>query len=171
MASESMFVLLTGRLDSCRIAGTSVRESGLVVSTECFSGETILFFHIDSPEGRQCLKLLGEGAKACDYLVFYAKSDDDKEVICFLELKGKKLEDAIKQVLSTYQQVVVLTKEGVDRQQHAHIFWKVCICMHGQAPRPGQQTVDQLIKTFGRENVLVKHGVKHYKLLGVFLRG
>jgi len=171
MASESLFVLLTGRLDSCRIAGTSVRESGLVVSTETFPGETILFFHIDSLEGRQCLSLLGEGAKACDYLVFYAKSDDGKEVACFLELKGKKLEDAIKQVLSTHQRVIVLAKEEIDREQQKYIFWKVCICMHGQAPRPGQHSVDQLIKTFGRDNVLVKHGVKHYKQLGAFLRG
>lgn len=171
MASTSMFALLAERLDSCQIDGTSVRESGLVVSTETLPGETILFFHIDSPEGRQHLGLLAEGAKACDYLVFYAKNNDDNEIVCFLELKGKKLEDAIKQVLSTHQCITVLAKEEIDRKQHAYIFWKVCICLHGQAPRSGQQSIDQLIKTFGRENVLVKHGVKHYKLLGTFLRG
>jgi hypothetical protein len=171
MASESMFVLLTGRLGSCRIDGTGVRESGLVVSAETLTGETILFFHIDSPEGRQCLDLLSEGAKACDYLVFYTKNNDDKEIVCFLELKGKKLEDAIRQVLSTHQRIVILAKEEIDRKLHAYIVWKVCICLHGQAPRSGQQSVDQLIKTFGKDNVLVKHGVKHYKLLGTFLRG
>lgn len=170
MASESIFVLLTGRLGSCRIDGTSVRESGLVVSTETFSGETILFFHIDSLEGRRCLGMPDAGAKACDYLVFYAKNSDDKEIVCFLELKGKKLDDAIKQVLSTHQRILVLAKEEVDRKQQALIFWKVCICLHGQAPRSGQHSVDELIKRFGRDNVLVKHGVKHYKLLGTFLR-
>lgn len=46
----------------------------------------------------------------------------------------------------------------------------ICICMHGQAPRNEQKIRDELKDTFG-SYVRIKHGVKHYKDLGSFLRG
>lgn len=170
MASTSMLALLNDKFAVCLIAGTSVRESGLTVSTETFPGETILFFHIDSDEGRQKLKLVGAGLKICDYIVLYTKDNEQKEAVCFLELKGKKLEDAIKQVLSTQEALHSLIKEKINKRQHQHITWKVCICLHGHAPRPGQHNIDELVKKFGKNNILIKHGMKQYKLLGDFLR-
>src|SRR5947209_17197983 len=106
MASKPMFTLIKATLQTCRIEGTSVRESGLIVSIETQPGEMILFFHIDQDEGRKYLKMVGEGLKICDYLVFYTKDDEDRELVCLLELKGRKLEDAVKQVLNTHRQAL-----------------------------------------------------------------
>ncbi len=170
MASKPMLTLLINRLEVCLIEGTRVRESGLTVSTETLPGETILFFHTDCDEGRRNLNMVGVGLKVCDYLVFYTKDDENKETVCFLELKGKRLEDATKQVISTYNRVKSLSREEIGRDQYPYITWKVCICMHGQAPRDTQRIADQLIEKFGKGNILIKHGTKHYQLLGVFLR-
>lgn len=166
-----MLTLLKGMLQSCCQRGTSVNESGLTVSTERLPGEIILFFHTDCPEGRKSLSMVGEGVKVCDYLVLYLKDDQDREIVCFLELKGKKLEDAIKQVISMHQRVLALAREKIDREQlQNNVGWKACICLHGQAPRNGARIENQLIEKFGKGNVRIKHGVKHDKLLGEFLR-
>ncbi|HVB20634.1 MAG TPA: hypothetical protein VNG51_01635 [Ktedonobacteraceae bacterium] len=169
MASKPMLSLLNASLEACLIEGTRVRESGLIVSTEVVQGETILFFHIDCEEGRKNLNLVGVGSKICDYLVFYTKDEEDKEIVCFLELKGKDLDGAIKQVLHTYQKVLELSKARVGKY-HQLIAWKVCICLHGQAPRNRQSNIDQLITVFGKSNIRIKHGIKQYTLLGSFLR-
>ncbi|MGH2478801.1 MAG: hypothetical protein ACRDHW_03995 [Ktedonobacteraceae bacterium] len=170
MASTSMLALLNDKFAACLIKGTSVRESGLTVSTETFPGETILFFHTDCDEGRQNLNMISAGLKICDYLILYTKDSEPKEIVCFLELKGKKLEDAIRQVLSTRESLQALAIEEINRKHHQYITWKVCICLHGHAPRPGQHNIDELIKKFGKNNILIKHGMKQYKLLGSFLR-
>src|SRR5205085_6238315 len=138
MASKPMFTLIEATLQTCRIEGTSVRESGLTVSTETQPGEMILFFHIDQDEGRKYLKMVGESLKICDYLVFYTKDDEDRELVCLLELKGRKLEDAVKQVLNTHRHIRALSNEKIPLKQHQHIAWKICICLHGQAPRSSQ---------------------------------
>lgn len=170
MASKPMLSLLNATLDACRIEGTRVRESGLTVSTEVVQGETILFFHIDCEDGRKNLNLVGIGAKICDYLVFYTKDGEDREIVCFLELKGKDQDGAIKQVLHTYQRVLELSKAKVGNY-HQLVTWKVCICLHGQAPRNRQSNLDQLITVFGKSNIDIKHGRKQYTQLGEFLRG
>lgn len=170
MASISMVALLNDTLAECLIAGTGVRESGLTVSTEKLPGETILFFHLDCAEGRHSLNMAVTGLKICDYLILYTKDSEQKEIACFLELKGKKLEDAIRQVLSTRESLQALVKTKIERKQQQYITWKVGICLHGHAPRPGQHNIDELIKNFGKSNILIKHGMKQYKLLGSFLR-
>lgn len=170
-SSKPMLVLLNGTLQSCCQKGTSVNESGLTVSTERLPGETILFFHTDCPEGRKSLGMVEAGIQVCDYLVLYLKDGEGREIVCFLELKGKKLDDAINQVLSTHQRVVALAREKIDRQQlQNNVGWKACICLHGQAPRNGARIENQLIEKFGKSNVRIKHGIKHDKLLGEFLR-
>jgi hypothetical protein len=133
-------------------------------------GETILFFRTDSGEGRKKLNMLQENLKICDYVVYYAKSDEEKEIICFLELKGKKLEEAARQVISTCYHVNALIKQQIAENQHQKFVRKVCICLHGQASRLKQSLNDQLIKEFGKDNIRIKHGITHDKELGSFLR-
>src|SRR5579859_7057861 len=111
MASNLMLALLTEKLQVCCIEGTRVRESGLTVSTEVFAGEIVHFFHTDTKEGRKNLNMVEEGSKICDYLIFYAKDNANSEAVCFLELKGKHLDEAVKQILSTYQRVRELARE------------------------------------------------------------
>ena len=169
MASKLVLSFFNATLQACFIEGTRVRESGLIVSTEVLAGETILFFHIDCEDGRNSLGIAGKGAKICDYLVFYTKDDDSKEIICLLELKGKDLNSAIEQIIQTYRNIHVMAKEHLGKHVQ-QIRWKTCICMHGQAPRNRQSDRDTLIRVFGKENVRIKHGVKHDAELGFFLR-
>lgn len=170
MASKPMLALLKSTLQACYTEGTRAHESGLKVSTEKRPGETILFFKIDSSEGRKYLNMRGEGLKVCDYLVFYAKDAENREVTCFLELKGRKLEEAVEQVISTFHHVKALTLEKIDKEWHPHLVWKACICLHGQSPRPGNRVKELLKKEFGG-NVRIKYGIKHDKEeFGLFLR-
>lgn len=170
MASKPVLSFLSTTLQACSIEGTRVRESGLIVSTEVLAGETILFFHIDCEDGRNSLGIVGKGAKICDYLVFYTKDDDNKEVICLLELKGKDLNSAIEQIIQTHRNIHMIAKEHLGKHVQ-QILWKACICMHGQAPRNRQSDRDTLIRVFGKENVRIKHGTTHDTKLGFFLRG
>ena len=171
MVSNTMQVFLKERLQACCIDGTRVRESGLTVSTEVLAGEIVLFFHIDSKDGRKNLNMTVEGSRICDYIVFYTKDSVDREIVCFLELKGKHLDEAVKQILSTYQRVQELSKEKIDKKQHQQITWKACIFLHGHAPRNGQSSIDRLIKELGgKKNILIRHGIKQYTLLGQFFR-
>jgi hypothetical protein len=170
MISRPILAFIEEKLHKVCIEGTHVRESGLVVSTEKLPGETISFFKIDSTDGRKCLLMIEERIQICDYLVFYAKDNQNREVICFLELKGKKLDIAVQQVISTHQYFKELLKSTGTQKQSQHLTYKACICLHGHAPRNDQRSEKSLIDIFGKENIRIKHGVKHYKLLGAFLR-
>ncbi|MEO8974056.1 MAG: hypothetical protein ABI406_20910 [Ktedonobacteraceae bacterium] len=170
MASKPMLTFLEATLQYCYVAKTSVHEEGLTVSTEKLAGETILFFNTDCDEGRKTLHMVEQGQKICDYLIFYTKDNEKREIVCYLELKGGKLENAKKQVLNTHKRVRVLSEDKLGKLIEP-VIWKACICLHGQAPRNGQRIVDELISIFGKNNVRIKHGVKHFKLLGEFLRG
>jgi hypothetical protein len=170
MTTKPVLSFLEATLCTCRIAGTSVRESGLAVSTEVLSGETIFFFKTDGPEGRKCLAMLREGVKICDYLIFYTRDNEVREIICFLELKGKKLENAAKQVISTFSHFSSLAPEVMRRRESGQFSCMVYICLHGQAPRNGQRCENQLKEIFGKGNVRIKHGVKHDRSIGTFLR-
>ncbi len=170
MAFESMHILLKTQLHGCQIKGTSVRESGLTVSTGILAGEIILFFQTDSNQGRRCLNMKGENVRCSDYLVFYANDKSVKEKVCFLELKGQRFQHAVDQVTNAYNHLTALSKDGLDKCQRQNVVWSVSICMHGQAPVDEQKGREQLIKIFGKENIRIKHGVKQDKLLGDFLR-
>lgn len=140
-----MLSFLNARLQACCIKGTRVRESGLIVSTNTLPGEKILFFRTDCHEGRESLDMVGESLKICDYLVLYIKDGEKREIVCFLELKGRNLDDAVKQVLSTRERVVALSKEEIERKHHPNITWKACICLHGTAPRNRQSSLNELL--------------------------
>lgn len=171
MTSKPMLNFLRSKLGNCCKKGTtSAHESGLTVSIKPLSRETVLFFHIDSNEGRKSLNMMEEGLRACDYLVYFTEDGNPGEVICFLELKGSRLDDAIKQVLSTHKNFLSIWEEKMGKKQQVFIAWKVCICLHGQAPRNGLRMVDQLKKTFDKKDICIKHGTKQFKLLGEFLR-
>lgn len=169
MASKPMLTFLEATLQNCYIPKTSVHEEGLTVSTEKLPGEIIFFFQTDCAEGRKTLNMVEQGQKICDYLIFYTKDSEKREIVCYLELKGGKLESAKKQILNTHNRVKALSDEKLGKQ-FGPVIWKACICLHGQAPRNGQRTVDELISIFGKNNVCIRHGVKHFKLLGEFLR-
>ncbi len=167
MASKSMQEFLNTLLNECIDEGTSAHDSGFTVSTNKYKGEEIFFYKIDNHSGRAKLNMLDEGVKICDYLVSYTKDGEIREVVCFMELKGKNIGAAIKQILDTYERVIAISKQAIARDQHSRINWKACICLHGSAPKRNQRLEDKLAEKFGKENIRIRRDVG----LGDFLRG
>lgn len=172
-AVKPMQDFLNSALKVCLCSGTSVNESGLAVSAEKKQNEVILFFHIDCSDGRKCLNMLSDGVRICDYLVFYTKDNDQKEVVCFLELKGGKEKDAVEQIMSTYagfKRLIVKNDSGQQSKVVENALLKACICFHGTSPRLDPDARKKLKEVF-RQNVLIKHGInKPFKQLSDFLR-
>lgn len=165
MASQPLSALLLQILSSCQLNGTSITESGISVSTNKLPGEIISFFRIDSDSGRNSLGMVG--LPCCDCLIFYTKQGTIRELVCFLELKAAGLKAAKQQIMSVYPKI----KQLIDENRLQSTTLTACICMRHQAPLGDLRYADELKKTFGRENVHLKFGVRHYEGLGQFMRG
>ena len=87
--------------------GTSFNESGVDISIKPKSGETFLFFHLDSGNNKRLREDLGIGStgRICDLLIYYFNVHDDKPSICLVELKGKKISHGITQVENIYDAI------------------------------------------------------------------
>ena len=164
MAPTPLLTLLQQQLSECLMQGTSISESGLTVSTDKLSGEVILFFRIDSIAGRSALGM--EDLKVCDCLVFYAKENEQREMLCFLELKAAGLDKATQQILSVYRKV----KQLLETNHIQFVILKVCICMRHQVPAGELRHAKELKRIFGPDNVHLKFGTRHYKQFGLLLR-
>ena len=81
-------------LIDCLINGTKYKENGKTISIEGERSEQSLFFRIDD-----CY--IRSESKKCDLLVIY--SDSEWKFIVLVELKGKKVEEAVKQFEETVQ--------------------------------------------------------------------
>ncbi len=170
MPSKPLHAFLETNLQSCRKHGTSTnREGGIRVSTETLEGETIIFFHTDSDEGRQCLRITSQGKKVCDYLIYYSKEDKQTEIAWLLELKGTNLEDAKKQVTETYGHLKVLLDAKFRSGEPQGLTWRICICLHNHAPSVNQRIRNELKESYGNKNVEILHGRAQYNI-GPFLR-
>jgi len=165
VVQKPLLALLKQRLSSCLMTGTSITESGLTVSMKRKLDEIVHFFRIDSDGGRRELGMVD--LKVCDCLVIYTKEIERDEVLCFLELKGGRLDDAKEQIISTHGKVTqILNTERIQQ----NVILKVCICMRQQAPSGFVRHEAELKRLFGRDHVRLKFGVKHYKELGDFFR-
>jgi hypothetical protein len=149
-------------------------ESGLTVSIERLKDEIVCFFQTDSSEARNILNMPDDDQKSCDYFIFYTKAKhDQKEIVCFLELKGKNFEKAVKQVCNAYKYVKLLLGQYLEKAQYQKVIYSVSICMHSRAPSP-------MIELRGREqlkaifritdsHIEIRHGRSKHDL-GNFLR-
>jgi hypothetical protein len=174
LASDSMLHLLKTQLSACMIAKTHVSESGLTVSIQRLPGEIIPFFRTDSNTARECLKMGLEDKKSCDYLILYTleKNNSQREVVCFLELKGVDFDHAVKQICNTYKYVDALSKRELQQDQYQRVVCSASIIMHNSAPTEAETRGRKKLKElFGGDNVHVRHVRKHYDKLGDFLRG
>lgn len=165
MAPNLVYNLLKQRLAACLMEGTtSITEYGITVSTERLSGEIILFFRIDSDAGRICLDMVG--LKACDCLVFYTRETEQEEKLCFLELKGNGLASAVQQIVSAHRKIKLL----LEANHIQNVTLIACICMRHQVPQGDLRHADELKRYFGKGNVHLKCGRKHYTELGLLFR-
>jgi hypothetical protein len=171
---QTLLDLLHEKLIDCKIDKTSVTESGLTVNLERLRDEIIPFFHTDSPQARKILSMPDDNQKSCDYFVVYTKaSNNAKEIACFLELKGKNFEQAVKQVCNTYKHIKILLEQYLEKAHHQKVIYSVSICMHGRAPSPkaALQGREQLKNIFcvTDQHIEIRHGCRKHNL-GNFIR-
>jgi hypothetical protein len=169
MPSKPLHAFLVTRLQDCREPGTSASEKGLKVSTETLAGETIIFFHADCNEGRQCLNITNQNKKVCDYIIYYTQEIKQSELVCFLELKGTNLEDAAKQVTETHAHLKIILNMEIHSRHYSNFKWRICICLHNHAPSVNQRIREDLKRKYGNENVEIKHGISRHNI-GPLLR-
>ncbi len=147
------------------ITDTHFSESGVEVSMKQEAGEKILFFKMDQKAVRDSLRIDGH---LCDGLVFYYRGHE--KTCCFVELKGNKVDMAVKQVVNTYEHLKEEIKASLKRRnceaQMGKISWKACICLKGSVPKNPQDSRKLLEGTLGKGNYIIQAG----RDLGPFLR-
>lgn len=159
MVYTSMSDLLEAELQECLCKGTHVKDAGFTVSIKPLKNEKICFFLTDSKSARAYMQMDDQETKSCDYLVIYTKQDQSKkELLCFLELKGKDISHAVKQICNTYRHILKLIEQLLLRQQHQYILYSASICMHGTTPNGKALAREEsnLRKLFGK-NIHIKH--------------
>ena len=148
------------------ITDTHFSESGVEVSMKQEAGEKVLFFKMDQKAVRDSLRIDGH---ICDGLVFYHRGNE--KICCFVELKGNKLDTAVKQIINTYERLKQEIKVSLGRMDCqlllTKISWKACICLGGNVPSNIQECRERLAATFGKEN----YSIQTKGDLGLFLRG
>ncbi len=175
MATRALFTLLDAEFKSCLIDGTSVQERGLRVSIKPLKDETIQFYRTDCDPARDKLSMGQDERKCCDYVVLYLKDmqNDQKELLCFLELKGSDFEHAVKQTINTCKYMRSFWNDRIEREKHQYIIPCVCICLRGSAPSLREEVrYKERLHPYFKNNdyIRVRHGVSHDKDLGQFLR-
>jgi len=154
-------------LSGCLLPGkTSHKEDGVEIRVEPTTGETVLFFSIDSEKNPNCKlrQLLGldqAGMKSCDLIVFYAT--DSKKIICFVELKGSKIDVAKEQVINTYNYFKNCLKKA---ETSLKFIPKAYIKFDSSLPKELDKYKQELKATFGEGNYVISRDSD----LGKFLR-
>jgi hypothetical protein len=155
---------------TCLLPGTtSFSESGVSVNVQPQSGETVLFFCVDSQSNPDCglrqkLSLLGEN---CDLIIFYIRKN--KRVVCFVELKGTELEKAAKQIKNIHQHLEQFLRQSLQSAFFEQVEWKACIRQHQSAPTnkiEQKQAITYLEQAFERDKITITRNSD----LGQFLR-
>jgi hypothetical protein len=170
-----MQALLQSHFPNCLQSGTSVSESGLTISIKPSKDETIQFYCTDCDHARKKLCMVREERTSCDYVVLYARNmqSNEKELLCFLELKGSDIKHAAEQIRNTCKYVHTFWKDKLERKQHEYVVQCACICLHGRGSYLRDQIrARQLLRPiFSNEDyVEVKRVNDKYKELGQFLR-
>jgi hypothetical protein len=115
--------MLLDILSPCLISKTTFNDSGITVNVRRKEGESVRFFVIDEKSNpnsnlRETLSIQG---RICDLIVYYVKEEDPSAAFCFVELKGKRIDDALEQVVETFETIKGCTKNA------GQIKWKAYI--------------------------------------------
>ncbi len=97
--------MLLDILRPCLISRTTFTDNGITVNVRPQRGELVKFFVVDerSNPGSTLREILGMQGRICDLVVYYLKESSPEKVFCFVELKGKKIDDAVEQILDTFE--------------------------------------------------------------------
>jgi hypothetical protein len=166
---SSIYTYLQEAFTPCLQKNTHATESGLTVSVAKKKNEIILFVQADNDHARRYLEMPQGNKKSCDRLILYALDYSKDELLCFLELKGNKLDDAVDQIINTHKHMRILLNKNIAKKQH--IFLCACICTHNSVPnvRNQQSHLEKLKNFLGIDKVRIVHRTNRYDI-GVFLR-
>ncbi|HKV59580.1 MAG TPA: hypothetical protein VJO32_14900 [Ktedonobacteraceae bacterium] len=172
----------------CLIHGTSFTDAGKTISLKkVMPGEKVLFFKIDDDTKKECLSISGD---CCDSLIYYSDSNN-RRILCLAELKGKDTEQAARQIISTYDSLVLAlghskkswrthSFECSDCKSHFNtceacrtildkFTWKAFIHQRGSSPNQlGSDLVQELYKRFGKHGL--GYDLSHVEDIGYLLR-
>lgn len=163
--------LLKEAFRSCIQTDTHATESGLTVSVAKRKNEIILFVKTDNDHARKHLEMPENDKKSCDRLILYAQNDNKKnELLCLLELKGKKLEHAVNQIINTHKYFLILIEKSIERHQRAFLIVCACICMHNSPSSLREEALLSKKLKHGMANIKIKHGIQEKYDIGDFLR-
>jgi len=148
---------------TCLTLGRSCSESGIRVQMSSKPGEVALFFDIDEQTNPSSTlrRDLGMEGGICDCIVYYVQ--ENRKVICFVELKGRDVKHAGDQVLNTYgyfkrsldKRLRSLSKAC--RSQLGKIEWMGLICYSSAAPSGDVRAVsNRFRKEFGKGKYSIK---------------
>ena len=171
---KSMLALLETQLPhNCHIHKTRIHENGVTVSIKKKQGETIRFFLTDNSLARACFAMTEQGIKCCDYLLLYTNEGNIKksEVLCFIELKGKDLDKAVKQIIDTHKYVTAFSRQHLDKKQQPNVTKAVAIFIHERVPaHQSRREREKLARIFDNNHIDIKHGVQRGYDIGQFVR-
>ena len=146
---------------------TRFTEKNVVVSMKQEAGEKVLFFEMDQEVVRASLNMKKD-VKMCDGLVFYCRGDE--RTCCFVELKGSEVNDAVKQIKSTFEYFKKDIQASLVRMNCRSLLdkisWKAYICFGGNIPKETQKYRKILEECFGEDNC----DIARERDLGKFLR-
>jgi hypothetical protein len=161
--------MLLDILSPCLIPRTTFTDNGITVNVRPQKGESVKFFVIDEKSNPKSTlrKALGMHGRICDLVVYYLKEGNRGDALCFVELKGKKIDDALEQILETFEAL-----EGCS-ESSGHTKWKAYILIGIASPiklDPG--SIKILRAKFGDKDIGWRITKKNDKDdLGSFLRG
>ena len=131
-------------------------------------GELVLCFDkLDTTDLiRQGLGMLQE-QKCCDGIIYYARGT--LKIICLVEMKGSKLNNAAAQLKATYDHLQQILKTDCQNCKHLlnQITWRAYVYRSRAAMQDIQKCQEILINYFGKENVAVSSNLD----ITGFLRG
>ncbi len=113
------------------------------------NSEVVLCFQLDerSSQDKIIAEQLGipRNQKRCDGIIFYAKDDDPRRVICLVEMKSRNISNASEQIKATKKYMNDLLKLEATatsnyncdefRKQISDVKWIACLYHHGASPR------------------------------------
>ena len=103
----------------------------------------------------------------CDLIIFYIR--EDKQVLCFVELKGTELENAAKQIRNIHQHLRQSLRQSVQFESFRQIEWKACILQGHSAPTnkiAQKSAMGHLGQAFEKDKIIITRNSD----LGQFLR-
>lgn len=157
---------------------TSFSGTGSKVSMTPNSNEKVFFFDIGMQAVANSLLRQDWGMKddepLCDGIIYYTDVNQNKTIICLVELKGRQLNHALDQVVHTQKVMRQVLKETLAKRasnpHFSNVIWRGYIYQNKSAPsniKLLQGEIEKAEKKFG--------GTQNFQIskaadIGVFLR-